>query len=469
MNVLRRALALALFLLVLPGLTLAEPIHEPPSAETLVEGHAVFTTIDAYQALGPMGARSRDAADEPTRAQPVGARISRDAGVLWFNDQYLTPPAVESVESLGSLVTMETRFAASVAALVRADDGTGIREPCGGAVLAVNAGDPDPRGFAMVAVDADRPDVRSDGVVTGTSSALIGDPGILPVDYWESYRIVDPNDRVWVIDKYLAVARISLMDGATVPYEYPVWVVNLFGGEAFVPDTDEIGVGPGDDCSGHVETADGLLADELRMCGVEMASILTPSLVDDPCMESLEPSRNAHCYSGPLAEDRNGDGFLSAADCETGARRRYHAMLYFRWEDLRVPAAPMDHSGPVWDTATNGCESGTEWPCPGEAPWEPWGWNDDAEGNSHSFHPAVPPHWESEPCPVPAPNPTNHGGSTWGANGVCDYLHATARVDVYYTGTARPPAPAVRAYTIDDLEGSAAPFHDFHAAYPGFS
>lgn len=481
MSLLRRAPIAVLALLILPGLGTADPIRAPPPTQALVEGHTVFATIDAHQAIDPFSSSSvvaaRASAPDPTLATAeVALRIRRDAGVLWFNDQYLVEPSTTFTEKLGPNHTVESRFGASLAVLVRADDGRGIREPCGGAVMVVNVGDPDPRGYAMAAVDgedavaggsADKawvgvdsrgPEAYSDGIASATFGSVLGDSGIFAYDYVESYRIADPNDRVWVVDKYQAMARIGLAGGTSVPYTFPVWVVNMHGNEVFVPDVEEIARAPGRDCSGVARVDASTTPADL--CGSDLPGILPSRGVDAPCMQYQEPSYNGYCYAGPMVGDADLDG---NPDCETPARR-YHALVHLRWEDLRYPSASVDHSMPQSDFATSGCESGTEWPCPGEHAWTGDRGDDDAEGNSHAFHPNGPPHAEGQPCPLAAENPTNHGGSAR-PYAVCDYLHATARVDIYYSGAARPAPPAVRNYAIFDTIGSGASFHDFHAAY----
>lgn len=497
MRIVPIAIVLAL-LLGIPAPSAADPINEPSRLESLVEGHTVFTTIEAYPrvdgqtTLAPHPAAAV-AEDEPITAQQM--RIKRFPGVLWFNDQYVTNPTQSARTGLGPGTLASSSYGASLAVLVRADDGRRVREPCGGAVLVVNAGDPDPRQL-LVGLDGADPtsgDARERAVLRIDSQTPgVASDGALPfVDYLESYRITDPNSHTWIVDKYLGLTRVSL-DGISTTYTYPIWVTNLLGTPAFVPDNDQTiatdgSFGPA--CTPFrdaiVELEQGPLDPPLcalalpnghpRATGddTDLAVDLVdgaPAWDDAPCMGAMEPSRAGYCYPGGFVEDVNGDLLLDRADCQVTQSypaRRYHALFQFRWEDLLVPGAPRDHADPYTTLDTTGCQSGTEWPCPGEAPWYGQG-ADDMEGNSHPGHPMVPPHEEAQPCLLlGSPNPVNHGGSLGGAAGVCDYAHATAAVEVYFSGSGRPPDPPVRTFRIEDAEGSSAPFFDHQGAYPG--
>lgn len=431
-------------------------------------------------------------------------RIARYPGVTWFNDQYLLPPSVDVRTGLGSGTIMSSDYGAAMAVLVRADDGTRVREPCGGAILAVNGGDPDPRTLLALVrlgtpgVRADLPDdvddisgdVDQEGADAG--AVVVGDtrdhgrdgthvdPTGAHVDltdqtvegaatsadasglltYVESYLLADPMGHSWIVDKYLGRVAIRT-DGELVEYGFPIWAANMHGAASFVPDTRTARVGSvaTDDCTALRNTDESGVADpvEATFCGVEsMIALPTfPLVEDDPCMGYLEPGHNGYCYSGVMVD-------LTGACPEMP--RRTSALLYFRWDELTVAGDVVDHSSPLSALDTNGCHSGTEWPCPGDEPWSS-GAAFAGEGNSHSFHPFVPPHLELGPCPVPGGNPTNHGGSPEGDAGSCDYLHASAFVDVYYSGSGRPAEPPLRSFAIIDDRGSSEGFADFHCAY----
>lgn len=517
-TVLRRALVAAAALLTASVAT-AVPIEEPPQPELLVEGHVVFATIDAYQYEGngtggvvaggaPAGSggsatgasRVHDAGSGLPEPTPTLLYVQRYPGVLWFNDQFLVPPAVETEDGLGAGTNMTTRYGAAVAVLVRADAGFGVREPCGGAVMAVNAGDPDPR-LALLRASASTPTLHADvpdplddrtGDVDGaieiatyegrgrsssehrievdpsrvhanvTSGEISGEPAILrdmPV-YVESYLLTDPNDRRWVVDKYLMTYTYELW-GEEYSYTYPVWVVNILGAPVFVPDELAAATSDCDDLADHDDLDGGALCSQ---------PVDTPSIADAPCMGYAEPSRAGFCYAGPAYDPDTG--------CEGVPARRYSALLYIPWEDLFVAADAADHCHfapelgtprgcvPAMSPAGTGCQSGSEWSCPGEIPWVSSGM-DDLEGDSHPQHPFAPPHTAVMPCPVDAANPVNHGGSTVGVKGACDHHHATAAIDLYYSGSARPLPPPARDFVLVDLDGSADPFFDHFASYEG--
>lgn len=302
-------------------------------------------------------------------------------------------------------------------------------------------------------------------------------------------------------------------------YRYPVWVVNMLGSPVFVP--DNLPLGDANNCSPYKDLVEQIeeIADatassvgcvdedqddatactqvyptgtlpnkETFACNTGATYSGAPAWTDDPCMGYQEPSRNGFCYGGQAAFDVDGDTDVDADDCanrEQFPLRQYNALLYFKLEDLYVAGASRDHSDPVASGDTNGCSqeqytwgpnppfAGSDWPCPGG--------DDDAEGNSHPFHPGTPTHTEAEDCREEfyGPNPTNHGGSTYIPAGMrasdsgwyevtapCDYEHATRNIDVYYNGGGRPFVPIVRNFVITDIEGSSAPFQDYHQAYP---
>jgi hypothetical protein len=314
-------------------------------------------------------------------------------------------------------------------------------------------------------------------------------------------------------------------------YSYPVWVVNILGSPVFFPDHAAVLTTPLDNCSPYKDLVENLEESvdrtgeratgqslpvpnkEDATCGVGGSTGLPP-YTDDPCAGYMEPSRNGYCYGGQSAAEGCYHGPTGNCNYNTNYRRvneapevdrcvggpeyvntplrQYNALLYFKLEDLRIAGDPRDHS--LGSTDTNGCaeeqygwmrqsqppQHAYDWPCPGG--------DDNAEGNSHPFHPAYPADHvaESECNPAFAgPNPTNHGGSTYvPADGrayydtrsgeswyqvaaPCDYLHATRNIDVYFSGAGRPFVPIVRNFVLIDLEGSSAPFQDYHCAYEG--
>lgn len=425
-----RRVLVALALVGATGFALAQPIDEPPRPESLVEGHTVFATLDALQyGADTAAAPVRVSVGAPeTDAEVARTTVERFPGILWFNDQYLVSPEL-SIETggLGIGYTVEARYGAALAVLVRADDGRGVRSPCGGAILVVNAGDPDPRASAATPAE-----------------------DLLAYTYLGSSLVTDPNDHTWVVDKY---ERDGLL----------VWAVNMNGAPAFTPDVlpgvRALGERVGDHCAPANELASDLVepVGAQPLCGAGPSpSLQAPPFRDDPCMDYAEPSTGGYCYGGPFYDFATG--------CMEAPTRLYNALLVFDWEELRVAGAPRDHSD-LFSTDTNGCSDPSEYYCPTGAPWSHG--DEEMEGMSHSFHPVVPPHWEDgSVCGVEgSQNPTNHGGSAL-PYGACDYLHGTAQVDVYFSGAWRPPEPAERAFDVLDLDGSSAPFYDRHQAYP---
>lgn len=181
----RLVVALVVSALLLAGVGAAGPLLVPPRPEQLVEGHTVFTTIEV--------ARNSTSAVEFAAAVAVLVReyeiersLSRHPGVLWFNDQYLTPPSK------------------SMAVVDR------YRHPCTGAVLAANWGDPVPR-------DA------NNTPYTGNAT------------YVESYLVTDVHNHAWIVDRWdMWVQRIEWV-------ERPLWSVAILGNVAAqqVPDDGE--------------------------------------------------------------------------------------------------------------------------------------------------------------------------------------------------------------------------------------
>ena len=558
----------AVLVMAVPALGAATPIVVPPVPEQLVEGHTVFTVIEIVAATATNETRFAAAVAVLVREYQADNRAQRFPGVLWFNDQYLVNPTQD------------------------AQAGQSFRYPCGGAVMAVNAGDPDPRmviaRVTTPGVQADLPDSADDetgDVDVGGVSATYGDDSytydsppwtkpyggtysygndyawigaeggslnatnpswdpvlysdtvvgatlgslMTPFDYEESYLITDPNDHSWIIDKYEFYTRDGNegsdnldnflgADPLETEYAFPVWVVNMLGTPVFVTDNGIENCTAYKDLIENVE--EGLAADataisgqnvslpnkETAFCG-QFGTGGAPPYTDDPCAGYSEPSQNGYCYGGQDATEgcyqgppgncdynANYDGSGPAVDACTGGpeyvntpARRYNALLYFKLEDLYVADAPRDHS--AGSTDTNGCseeqvawgpnppQAAYDWPCPGG--------DDNAEGNSHAFHPAypatTPPHTVEQDCADSfyGPNPANHGGSTYvdpttpaydgwyQVTAPCDFLHATRNIDVYFSPGGRPFIPPMRNFALIDLDGSSAPYQDYHCSYDG--
>lgn len=507
----RRTLALGLLsILLLSSLGAATPIVVPPVPEKLVEGHTVFGLIDIVSVVNETEAEFAAAVAVLVREYQAKHRAARFPGVLWFNDQYLTDPYQAEDDAYPGRRS--------------AGRNAEWRYPCGGAVLAVNAGDPDPR-VAIAQMNGTYPthplvDRRFNGSSyeqypagsdqdgnnfswidlefnltdpTNPYARAYSDTLRTGSQYEKSYSITDPNDHNWVIDVYKFYQRDHFPSPLNVRgmYEYRVWVVNMLGTAAYVPDDPELSCLPfADLLSGRVlsplcQNADDVQGDDGlpldctqsflydrgcngRILGngydtgaAEPGYLGSSPYADDPCKDYREPSRNGYCYGGQAPSSTSG-----CADRAETPLRTYNALLYFELKDLKVPDAPRDHSDPTNSTDTNGCYE------PGSAAWAspdeygcPAG-DDDAEGNSHPFHPLTPTHkHDGTKCPdlFRGPNPTNHGGST-DPEARCDYVHATRNIDIYFG--SRPAPPVGRRNAVSDSQGSNAPFHDHHLAYP---
>ena len=491
-----RMLAVAAVLaLAIPALGAAAPIVAPPAPEQLVEGHTVFTVIEVARRTDATEERFAAAVAVLVREFKANSAAVRFPGVLWFNDQYLVEPDNPS-----------------------SDPYANYRYPCGGAVMAVSSGSPDPRMFvarATVSSGVTAPIHESYGEDSNNDTSYgasdphwygEGDPtygeyawidatvdatdpanpayavssdtirtSVGGVDYEESYRITDPNDHQWIVDKYKGYSRVS--NSAVTPsqvYSFPVWVVNVLGTPVFVPDDGESTCNPFYDlitlplsaAGGQDMVVPDALYEETRCTDGERTESLYARdypARDDPCAGYNEPANAGgalYCYGGQPAVDADGDGSVTKADClaqrSSKPLRLYNAVLYFQLEDLGAAEGTADHG--ATSTATNGCQNGTEWTCPGG--------DELAEGNSHPFHPTTAVA-EKQPCPYGFDNTaegSDHGGSTTAAAD-CDNLHAVQNIDVYFSGAGRPFAPLSRTFAVDDTEGSSQAFHD-HSTQP---
>lgn len=348
-------------LLVATGLgAAASPIVTPPQLERLVEGHTVFTVIEPVAPALEKGELAAAVA-VLVRERSFYTTRFRFPGVLWFNDQYLVDPVDDR------------------------DAWDRVRYPCSGAVLVVNAGDPDPR--------------------------ILQNASLLAGGYVESYRVTDPNEFVWEIDKWnvsrpVAELAVNSVPDPSRPDNVTVWTVHLLQGQ----------------------------------------------------LRTLEPD-NGECNRNPVkdgarkATNPNGYGYPCGGNggpaCQSGAW--YNAVVFFFLEDLFLQATPKNHTEGSSDSTNDvsGChrtgspQQKEKWPCPG-------GPDDDREGNSHPYNP--------EPLGMANLERNSHGYSDdCTGDGLLDFeCHATRRVDVYY-GTA--PRPLVRTWRVTDDIGGDAPYH----------
>lgn len=519
----KRMLAVAAVLvLAIPTLGAAATIYVAnPVPEQLVEGHTVFTVIQVQFNTTTAQARFAAAVAVLVRENVNQNANVRFPGVLWFNDQYLVNPNGPQ------------------------DNVYSYRYPCGGAVIAVNHNDPDPRLIAVNAAGTTVNPVRqpptsaqpydlATGVAYSTNQSLAGvDPSsgtpyvysdtvfgtLAGADYKESYLITDPNDHAWIIDRYNGYTRTGTGGLQQSIYNFPVWVVNMMGTPAFVPDDGVLS------CFPYLDEAVTAAYD--GACAATTAANSTGAPVPPTCLTGPLPSdvqRGAACQvntmvDAPVATDmpakdkpcagwNEGPGGAAGANtapyCYQGSpvgsaspqyptgrgancadekqypKRLYNALLYMKLEDLNVAGAVITHDGT--NTDTNGCQIGTEWACPAD--------DDAKEGNSHPFNPIA----NSATAPSNAPqtymacpnpygsNTVNHGGSEQAAPGTqynpttkgpydyktdspgvyydpgCSHQHATRQIDLYFDAAARPMPPVIRNFDVQDTQGSSAPF-----------
>ena len=382
-------------MLVVAGVGLAAPIVQPPELENLVEGHTAFTVIEQV---------ARNAEDKEEYAAAVAVLVRevtfdrrdfRFPGVLWFNDQYLVNPKAQP-----------------------GNDAAKYRYPCNGAVIAVPSGDPDP---------------TLDPVNTFTQA-----------NYVESYRIRDPNEYDWTVDKWMVNGR-------------PVWTVAINNDGTKYHLADD---GTGNGCASRTD----------RLCGG--VDVLPWNYDDRPSAYNDSGAQDRRTLSqctvaqglapGPLAgsaavgdnQYRYPCGAKDTAPKNTCAPIiRYNAVLFFFLADLDVVGATKDHRAGSTDRANDvsGCDEDVDmtmpsydaWPCPAA--------DDNREGNSHAYNPG-----QNYPITTYAGR-NNHGGSAdCTGDAVGDQgCHATRLVDIYYGRAALP----TRTLAFSDTEGVTAPYH----------
>lgn len=415
----------AVLVMAVPALGAATPIVVPAVPEQLVEGHTVFTVIEIAKVSNTTESRFAAAVAVLVREYQAANKGTRFPGVLWFNDQYLVSPE-QGVSA-----------------------GNAIRYPCGGAVMAVNRGDPDPR-MVMVRTDVDG-DVTTFGTSSqtysgwnypadgtysyGSDAALVGadvdtasgtatvssdtlvsgavwdaDPfGVAgPYDYEKSYLITDPNDHSWVIDVYNFYTRDSVTvsadpanpvtvdsmtadnaagaDPTRTSYGFKVWVVNLQGSPVFRPDE-----GTFNTCLPFVDTIQTVLdtPDGTVTCTTQEDPT---ELIGDQSVQGT-PNVQNRVTDDPCAgyDEPSTNGYCYAGQPQTAAGTcpngpdRYYNALLY-FELQDLSVAGAAKDHSVASTDTNGCAQETTSP-QASMDYPCPGGDDDLEGNSHPFHP----------------------------------------------------------------------------------
>jgi len=443
MNTKKLIAAIVLGLFTVPAFASAytySPSHYPRATETLVEGHTVFAVVQAtictdpdtderipcpggsttdfdisydvranvtLQRLGTaVAVLVRDRVKEVTPAPiPPNCATNRDIvvtilyenpGVLWFNDQFLVGDDLDIVETdVDANVDVCTKQSS-----IAFNPAYSWRYPCGGWVWSTQAGNPDPRTF-------------------GSWS------------YQESYRITDPNDKSWIIDKYSPLAlgtgvvsvdqQLDLGldddDGSPYPYAY---------------DSDDLYDG---DLRAVVGGTNSMAAIQYYLGGFNLWTV--PLQGTGTCMTTGAPDgfgptsgQSSTPYTDTASHNPAYNFFYVDSD-GAGPNHledvKYNAVLFYFFEDLVPKNVKIHGNGGQNDGDLSFCQAGTqEWDCG-------TGRNDDSEGNSHPYNDA-----SADSGPI--------------------HVHPTASVDLYYHNVA-PPGTGPKNYAVYDLVGSAAPKH----------
>ncbi len=329
------------------------------------------------------------------------AGLVRDYGirVLWFNDQYLV--------------------------------GEEARYPCGGWVFAVPQGAPTPFG------------VRTSNFGLTTQPATFSAAG--------RYRVTDPNDFEWHIDSY----SYTTSAGSARTWVVPVLNSNIVdnGVDSCQPIVDAPPAGyldPG--LNGYCYSGGQYFDDGAQRCGPVTASC--PGIADGYPDPATAPGTSPPVNTVP-------NGLDPVCDWP----RLYNFVIVGYFNHL-VRSGTKDHGcdDTAGDGSTcvegnpdygadagdkNGCEEGPYQPdaiqydCVDEDgagtgdPHSAADPADDNEGNSHPYN----------PCACESPR----------------HEHGTARIDLYFSSTFRPPA-LTGGFSIDDTVGSTAPFHNHQGA-----
>ena len=427
----RLLITLLAVLIIVPGLGATAAIVVPPEPEQLVEGHTVFTVIQTMDVADETQERFAAAVAVLVREHIVDQKMFRFPGVLWFNDQYLVCPGY---------TTDNKPYASGTCPANDARIDPVPRYPCG-AVIAVNAG-----GAVPTDPVSGMPHVPADAT------------------YVESYKVTDPEDKVWNVDKWL-------WNGA------PMWSVAVgagSGSEALYGTPDD-----GTTTCGSVTGGEGATGCLLPF--VDNTPRDYPIFEKDPVYNDSKWTTidgNRHEGRGDVlglgCVPTTTDSYMATGDqsptrygfpCGTPQqscpnRLIYNAVLFFFLDDLTAAGANKDHTdGSVdYNSDVSGCDDRAvyleKWPCPAG--------DDNREGNSHPYNP-INPRDETTQWPFNlAEGRNNHGGSCdvgqVGETYESDYCHATRNIDIYF-GYKAAVLPVQRNWVVYDTEGASAPFH----------
>ncbi len=429
MNIRKLLVALVVAAIAAPAMASATTFSSGPKNEQVVEGHTVFALIEKVNQGWAIAGLVREITPK----------------VLWFNDQYLV--------------------------------GDEDRYPCGGFVFAVPEGSQSP---------------MSRGI--NTFEPLTTEE----YEYLESYRITDPNDFTWEIDLYSFSydhqtdpnSPLDLFNSAN----NLVWVVSVLNTN--IPDDGTSSCQPIVDAptAGYLDPGLNAMCysggqyydDGAQRCG--------------PNTPDCAGIRQAY----PDTQDFDGDGVSGPAGgpvvqttpnalgpvCDWP--RLYNFLLFGYWNDLSGRSSRgtdvrdgdnkeygcSDANGDGVTDCTvgspdfgadnedkNGCEEGPyapdtiQYDCVDDADSVD---DDDNEGNSHAYNPTM---CDNNGDGVIDLADTDFDGfpddtPCWGEL----HTHETARVDLYFSSTFRPDPPISPNYVINDLVGSAAPFHAHNGA-----
>ncbi|HLE96515.1 MAG TPA: hypothetical protein VI997_04020, partial [Candidatus Thermoplasmatota archaeon] len=332
---------------IIPSLAAAYSTPSVRATETLVEGHTVFSVVQTEVCVrkrpdgkvdevpcppvGPLGDNRtsvslsvnvtvqrlgtavavlvRDRLKHVTPAPVNACATNRDTvvtllyelpGVLWFNDQFLVGDDLDIVEAdVDANVDVCRKHRDVTLAAANA-----WRYPCGGWVVATQAGNPDPRTV----------------------------PTALWV-YQESYLVTDPNDRAWHVDKYQALNPL-----------FQVGPPSTFVQESF-------------------PLPDGSTANVTVYAAPPVGYSFVPpfySLWVVPILDNavVDPGAASGANCTPIVD-------VATAGPAYPLKAKYNAVLFFFFEDL-TPSGAKDHgTGGAHDaTDVSFCDVGTEWTCP---------------------------------------------------------------------------------------------------------
>src|SRR5581483_11604839 len=296
-------IALAI-MLAAPAVGAAATIYvAAPTPEQVVEGHTVFTVIQAANVTRTNETKFAAAVAVLVREYSASETVFRFPGVLWFNDQYLVDPSTDVQCNNG------------------ADASNGcatFRYPCNGAVLMVNQGDADPRPASL----------------GGNDAALVA---FTAPNYVESYFVTDPNDNSWTIDK-------GVVAGETI------WGVGILNNQANMGLEDD----GSSNCAPYTDSPCG---------GVDVLPVVDAT-GEDPVYNDTGTGEGRFTHT-PLCAP--GTGGSRDYPTTGGNAIQYNAVLFAFLDDLTQRGTPKDHNAGSADRAADvsGCDPNTsEWPCP---------------------------------------------------------------------------------------------------------